>query len=689
MSEQPFYLENNALTIKLGAITLRGGRPVLNGVPVEEWSVEIVRQKEDDLVLTFTSASWSGARFGLSVIAGENLVKNADGQHLQIRYWVAALPPDFILDSFGVCFEAVENIRAYLRNGYNSWDGSSYQEPETMIDLDADRPETGYAMTQILPRFGTSRSPAGSQSAGSVVIGFDRHDRFQHTFTFDTRKCPVALTILTLWDRKDRKGQARCESEQLVAFAHPTVENALREWANVVTNLSPRHPRLFGTPRLGQMSITGWCSWYNLYAYINEENILEHLNAAASVARRENLPMRVFQIDDGFTPEMGDWLEVKPQFPRGMKALLDDIRTAGFVPGLWIGPFMVGCRSHLYHDHPDWVIRDRTTGQPVTRMIMYGEWRWHKRSEEYYILDATHPEAFEYLRKVFHTWRHEWGCEYFKTDFMLFGSEYGPDRADWHTPGMTRIEIFCKVAEMIRREIGQDAIWLGCGCPLWATIGLVDGVRIGGDVGVDWSGGLSAQSLLRDQATRNFANHILWQADPDCILLRERYHNLSDHEIQSLAIYAGMSGGLMMTSDHLGELSPERIRLWKLLLNPEWRECSFPFLGQTSLSYLRQTNPRTGHPTLEAVANDPVLVQVRTWRDNHAVFVLNTGDIPVQRTYPLAALGLGGAMYGYDWNMEQAWPEPVEEFSANLSRHAGALFFFNKKPITRRPELLP
>ena len=448
------------------------------------------------------------------------------------------------------------------------------------------------------------------------MIGFDRHDRFQHTFTFDTRKRPVALTILTLWDRKDRKGQARCESEQLVAFAHPTVENALREWANVVANLSPRHPRLFGTPRLGQMSITGWCSWYNLYAYINEENILDHLNAAASVARRENLPMRVFQIDDGFTPEMGDWLEVKPQFPRGMKALLDDIRTAGFVPGLWIGPFMVGCRSHLYRDHPDWVIRDRTTGQPITQMKMYGEWRWHKRSEEYYILDATHPEAFEYLRKVFHTWRHEWGCEYFKTDFMLFGSEYGPDRADWHTPGMTRIEIFCKVAEMIRREIGQDAIWLGCGCPLWASVGLVDGVRIGGDVGVDWSGGLSAQSLLRDQATRNFANHILWQADPDCILLRERFHNLSDHEVRSLAIYAGMSGGVMMTSDHLGDLSPERIRLWKLLLNPDWRECSFPFLGQTSLSYLRQTNPRTGRPTLEAVANDPVLVQVRTWRDN-------------------------------------------------------------------------
>ena len=40
----------------------------------------------------------------------------------------------------------------------------------------------------------------------------------------------------------------------------------------------------------------------------------------------------VFLIDDGFTPEMGDWLDVKPQFPRGMKAILDDVRSAGFMP---------------------------------------------------------------------------------------------------------------------------------------------------------------------------------------------------------------------------------------------------------------------------------------------------------------------------------------------------------------------
>jgi alpha-galactosidase len=125
---------------------------------------------------------------------------------------------------------------------------------------------------------------------------------------------------------------------------------------------------------------------------------------------------------------------------------------------------MVGNRSRLYREHPDWVAQD-AAGGPLTQWKLYGEFRWHKRSEEYYILDTTHPDAFEYLRRVFNVWRREWNCAYFKTDFMFWGAEHGPDRARWHTPGMTRIEIWRRVAEMIRAEIG-DAI---CGPGGWGA----------------------------------------------------------------------------------------------------------------------------------------------------------------------------------------------------------------------------
>jgi hypothetical protein len=59
----------------------------------------------------------------------------------------------------------------------------------------------------------------------------------------------------------------------------------------------------------------GWCSWYNLYAYLSEAILLDHLRSVREVVERERLPMWVFQIDDGFTPEMGDWLEGQAAVP--------------------------------------------------------------------------------------------------------------------------------------------------------------------------------------------------------------------------------------------------------------------------------------------------------------------------------------------------------------------------------------
>jgi len=246
-------------------------------------------------------------------------------------------------------------------------------------------------------------------------------------------------------------------------------------------------------------------------------------------------------------------------------------------------------------------------------MKFYGEFRWHKRSEEYYVLDITHPEAEAYIRNVFRVWTHQWGCRYFKTDFMYFGSEYGPEQAQWHQPGLSRMAVWMKMARLIREEIG-DSLWLGCGGPIWAPIGLMDAVRIGRDVGVSWRGNHSAQSLLRDQTSRNFANGIFWQADPDCILLRSRFHDLTDEEVRSLALFAGLSGGLLMTSDQLDEVSEERRQLLaRLIGDGKTHTCDFPRLGQA----------------------DNVLIQQATESDGTVLInVFNTGDLPAERSLP-------------------------------------------------------
>lgn len=478
------------------------------------------------------------------------------------------LPRGGRIASIGLRLTA-RGVRKYLRSGYTSWDGSVFVDPGALSDGADPKLTSGYAMTALLP-----------PEPGAVVLGFLRHDRFQSRLTFRAG-AELGIDIETLVDQVPHDDEIR--SEPLALFGGAEVEATLRRWASLVAAASPAPPRV--PPR----RLTGWCSWYNLYSSLSEPVLREHLAAARAFRDSSGAPFDIFLIDDGFTPEMGDWLEFKPAFPHGMRPLIEEIRAAGFMPGLWIAPFMVGNRSRLYTEHPDWVVQRRRNGAPLPAMTFYGEFRWHKRSEEYYVLDVTHPEAEAYIRMVFRTWRRDWGCDYFKTDFMHLGSMFGPDEARWYEEGHSRIAVWMKMARLIREEIGEDALWLCCGAPLLPPVGLCDAMRIGRDVGPKWSGDQSAQALLRDQTTRNFMHGILWQADPDCILLRDRFHELSDDQVDSLAWFAGLAGGVLMTSDHLGEVPRARRELLaELAGDGRAFRCDFPALGDERVGVLVQ-----------------------------------------------------------------------------------------------------
>lgn len=487
------------LSFTLGGIKLAGLAPLVNGtVPlhkVEHVDINSIRWRlEDQTVVDLR-------------IDGQTLGLTLSGFNGELR-----------LDALGLHIGSAANVRQYLRNGYMSWDGSYFVEPDAAREVVKSDPTIaqGYAATALLPHTGS----------GAVILGFLRHDRYQSRISFDFAENPLSLSIETLIDGKAFTGSV--SAELLTLFAADEVEEGLRQWAHTVAQASPVKPRL------PDRRLTGWCSWYNLYASLDEPVLRDHLQAAARFRDDYEVPLEIFQIDDGFTPEMGDWLDFKPQFPNGIAPLMAEARDKGFTPGLWIAPFMVGNRSRLFAEHPDWVVRSRTDGTPLAPMKFYGEFRWHKRSEEYYVLDITNPGAEAYMRKVFRTWAHDWGCGYFKADFLHLGSTYGPDEAMWHMDGLSRIEIWMRMLRIMREEIGE-ALLLLSGSPIWAPVGYAEAVRIGRDVGVTWFGHYSAQSLLRDQTARNFANGMLWQADPDCILLRDRFHELTDDQVTSLS----------------------------------------------------------------------------------------------------------------------------------------------------------
>lgn len=96
-----------------------------------------------------------------------------------------------------------------------------------------------------------------------------------------------------------------------------------------------------------------WCIWY-YYQSFDELNLTQRLSGLKQI--KPSIPIQTIQIDAGYFAKPGDWLEPTRRFSHGIKAAFRQIIDAGYRAGVWIGPFMVGNRSRLYREHPDWVV---------------------------------------------------------------------------------------------------------------------------------------------------------------------------------------------------------------------------------------------------------------------------------------------------------------------------------------------
>lgn len=98
-----------------------------------------------------------------------------------------------------------------------------------------------------------------------------------------------------------------------------------------------------------------WCSWYYYYNNFDFVQLKELLEGLKNATRE--LPLKYIQIDAGYSPALGDWLLESHEFPNGIKPAIDLIKEYGYRLGIWIGPFMVGNRSKLFREHPDWLLK--------------------------------------------------------------------------------------------------------------------------------------------------------------------------------------------------------------------------------------------------------------------------------------------------------------------------------------------
>ena len=325
---------------------------------------------------------------------------------------------------------------------------------------------------------------------------------------------------------------------------------------------------------------TGWTSWYHYYENITHDIIMQNAEAFAS----RKIPIDVFQIDDGYQQAVGDWLITNQKFPQGMKPLVDKIKAGGYKAGLWLAPFVCETKSDVYNNHPDWLLKDGKGKNICTG----GNWsiQW--------ALDIENPEVKSYLKEVFDKVFNEWGFDMVKLDF-LYGACMSPPL------NKTRGQVMYEAMRFLREIIGDKMI-LGCGLPLGSSFGLIEYCRIGCDLDLYWERKtyrfgllrelLSSKSAMLNAISRRFLDKRAFLNDPDVFLLRHNNIHMSEEEKNTVFYVNHTFGGLVFTSDNLGEYTEDEYSKYL---------SAFPFLEKNIHKTVKEDDFYTTHFAIDGL----------------------------------------------------------------------------------------
>ncbi|GAA5804179.1 hypothetical protein HPULCUR_009666 [Helicostylum pulchrum] len=317
-------------------------------------------------------------------------------------------------------------------------------------------------------------------------------------------------------------------------------------WERYAEYYDPKHE--FRNPR----HLTGWSSWYNFYERVTEKDVLSSLQAF----KKHQYPIDVFQIDDGFESQIGDWLDVDSvKFPRGMKALADDIKQQNYLPGIWLAPYAVGFKSKIVKEHPEWLLKHADS-----RLVVAGP-NWGG----FYAMDIYHPEVRTYLQNVFDQVIDVWGYELLKLDF-LFAAAMIPRL------GKSRGEIMWDAMNLITELTSKRALLLGSGVTLPSTWGRLEYSRVSSDASPWWDNSVLRIANVRERvATSNAIMSTLnrWPmastifgSDPDVFFVRSDNNKLTKQEKHTLLVINIVFGQLVLMSDNVDLYDKQEHKLY-------------------------------------------------------------------------------------------------------------------------------
>jgi alpha-galactosidase len=481
------------------------------------------------------------------------LVTNLTGDALRLREVVLweyhhSLPPDTRVygESFQMLTQTVGTLAAIREIGYG--EQKHYRIPG---------PKDAAVVTNLL-----TLSPPGQHT---LLFAYTSSRRFCGRFYLRDGSISAVVDMegLTLQP---------AESIALESLLQRSGADRALLLEQLAERLNANHPH-----RTFQPVPMGWCSWYSFARDTTAKQVIDNLGVI-----QDQLPaLKYIQIDDGYQPAMGDWLEPGPSFGGHVQDVLKQIRSAGLQPAIWVAPFIAATNSRVLREHPDWFVKN-SDGKPMpAASVTFGGWG----GGGWYCLDGTHPEVQAHLEHVFRVMREEWGCTYFKLDANFWGAVHG---GRFHDPNATRIEAYRRGMEAVRRGAGE-AFLLGCNHPIWPSLGLIDGSRSSGDIARRWK---TVAGCMEESMQRNWQNGRLWWNDPDAVLLADRADgpmagHLTEEEFRFHATSAYASGGMILSGDDLTTIPTARLAMLRKLMPPSGKAAIFDDASTLEIGRIR------------------------------------------------------------------------------------------------------
>jgi len=374
--------------------------------------------------------------------------------------------------------------------------------------------------------------------------------------------------------------------------------------------------------RISVDNMLGWWSWTAFYTKITEGTALT--NAQWLAEHLKPLGYDYFHFDLGYAYSRSEYATPNAsQFPRGMWDLTHHICRLGLKVGVWTAPFEVGERAWIYEHHKDWLVHN-AHGEPIS--IGSAE---EVPAERLFVLDVTHPDAQEYLRKTYRTLVREWGANYIKLDFMDNTAIEGY----YHRPNTTALEAQRIGLEIIRKAVREDVLLDKDGSPMLNPVGLVDEGRVSQDTGHAFLRSKEAEPGI---AARYYMHRNFFIDDPDAFtvsrqLLEERSIRapLTLNEAQVSIALAAVSGGMFEIGDDLPTLGSDAERLM-LVKNPEL--LAMAKLGRAALPL--------DLLTYSDKDEQPSVFLLRESRRQSILTVFNWTEQPTSRSFSLSELNL-------------------------------------------------